>query len=227
MGLLTFAVLLETRAGPCDEACYQDHRGCNEILCAFTLVKRDVYTQISQVHLILSSWVSFCGRWLGLFKWDLIAAWEMGLYFQLRRENVARQENLILNHEELFCVKSPWTKGCLEFLDSCCHSFLETFSPVTLPQSSRWAMLLGYDVFRLSLPRCLQWASSFFVISSQWKFLQLRRQWHRHLLFSSTALKEFETGLSIWSSLEVHCNYLQVLNKSGFSRDFHSNWISH
>lgn len=106
MGLLTFAVLLETRAGPCDEACYQDHRGCNEILCAFTLVKRDVYTQISQVHFILSSWVSFCGRWLGLFKWDLIAAWEMALCFQLRRENVARQENLILNHKELFCVNS-------------------------------------------------------------------------------------------------------------------------
>lgn len=29
-----------------------------------------------------------------------------GTYFQFRRENVAYQEDLILNHEELFCVNS-------------------------------------------------------------------------------------------------------------------------
>lgn len=59
MGLLTDAVVLETRAGPCGESCYQDHRGCYEILPAFALVKRDVYTQISQAYFIFFSWVQF------------------------------------------------------------------------------------------------------------------------------------------------------------------------
>lgn len=71
MGLLRDAVLLETRAGCCDEACYQDHRGCYEILSAFALVKSDVYIQISLVNFILLSWVQFCGRWLGLFKCEI------------------------------------------------------------------------------------------------------------------------------------------------------------
>lgn len=44
MGLLTDAVLLETRAGPCDEAYYQVHTGCYEILSAFALVELCLYS---------------------------------------------------------------------------------------------------------------------------------------------------------------------------------------
>lgn len=110
MGLLTDAVLLETRAGPCDEACYQDHRGCYEILSAFALVKSHVYTQISEVNFII---FFFFGCNSGEDAWVCLSVRSdccLGddTCFQLRRENVLHQEDLIVNHEELFCVN-----GCL------------------------------------------------------------------------------------------------------------------
>lgn len=80
MGLLTDAVFLQARAGPSDEACYRDHRGCCEILPAFGVIKGAVYTQISQVFFILFFWVQICGRLLGLLKHEirlLLGMWHL------------------------------------------------------------------------------------------------------------------------------------------------------
>jgi len=95
MGLPTDAVLLEARAGPSVEACYQDHRGCCEILPAFGVIKGAVYTLISEVLFIL--WVQICGRLLGLLKRSirlLLGRWHL-FPIQERKFRFSRRTNII------------------------------------------------------------------------------------------------------------------------------------
>lgn len=95
MGLLRETFLGEARAGPSEEVCYQDHRGCCEILLAFGVVKGAVYARVSQVFFILFLRVQICGRMLGLLKHGIRLLLGCGLYFLSRRENVAFQEDYI------------------------------------------------------------------------------------------------------------------------------------
>lgn len=61
-----------------------------------------------------------------------------GTYFQFRRENVACQEDLILNHEDLFCVNSLFgQKATWGFLIPAVILSWEPFPPSPYPQSSR------------------------------------------------------------------------------------------
>lgn len=56
---------------------------------------------------------------------------EGSIYFLFRKENVAFQEDLILNHKELFGVNTLLgQKGCLGFLDSC--SVIVSWTPFPL-----------------------------------------------------------------------------------------------
>lgn len=146
---------------------------------------------------------------------------EGGISVLIRRENAAFQEDLILNHKELFCFNTLLgQKAAWGSLIPAPSFSLDTFSSVIPHCIQGWGILDP-------VPPCLQQVPGFCIVSSEWDFLQLHKQWHRHLEFSSSPLQGLETGLSICSSLEVPCNYLLVLNKSGFSRDFHCNWISH
>lgn len=128
--------------------------------CLYSGFSSILHSLFSGCKSVVDCWV-YCSMGSG---WCL----EGGISFLFRRENATFQEDLIWNHEELFCI-----------------------------------------------------------VPLEREFLQLRRQWHRHLQFSSSPLQGLEPGLSICPSLEVPSNYLLVLNKSGFSRDFRCNWISH